>query len=218
MTPRQKERLSIYQQVIKNCNENAIIVSLPGKLRCFLHGFRSAVAAIICIDYLYGCAGENKTLVADEFNSFLLPLAEATGNCLLDFALEKDNNLLHQKTTYALSHLRVSSLDIRSASFVTIAETLDEWMPSLESYGMNDSILTVLNISVENYMGIAPSRSNVLQEPEAYRECFRNVLHTASYLLKDRIDGLMEEMSGEHQLFYQSYLRIRTYGEINYLL
>ncbi|MCW3118174.1 MAG: hypothetical protein JWM28_2256 [Chitinophagaceae bacterium] len=218
MTPRQKERLGIYQQVIKNCNENLMIVSLSENLRRFLHGFRSAVAAIICIDYLAGCHKEDQIPVADEFYNFLLPFAEATGQGLLDFAEDTGNHLLYQKTTYALSHLQVQSQEIRSASFVTIAETLNEWMPSLESYGMNDCILTSLNISIENYMGIASPLSPVLPEPEAYQDCFRNILHTANLLLKDRIDGLMEEISAQHYRFYQSYRRLRTYGDINYLL
>jgi hypothetical protein len=217
MTPRQTERLSLYRQVINNCNENSAS-ALPGSFPHYLHGFRSAVAAVYCIDYLVSCVQEHKIPDTGKLYDLLVSIAEATAHSLLDIAINSNDRLLHQKTTYALSHIRVLSPDIRAASLVTIAETLDERLHSLEAYGMNDNILTALKIGIENYMGIAPRLSSILFETEAYQLCFRNVLHTAGLLLKERIDPLMEELSEEHHLFYLSYRRIRTYGEINYLL
>ena len=218
MTLRQRERLGLYQKVIKHCNDNQLVIASSGQLVQYLHGFRSAVAAVAAVDYLTGCIKENKIPGTDELYNFLLPLAEAIGHSLLNFAEEDGNSPLHQKMAYSLSHTRAQSRDIRSASFVSIAETFIAWMHPLEDYGMNDSILSSLNVAIENYMGIAPSRSNIPSEAEAYQECFRNVLFTANTLFKDRIDILMQEMSEEHYRFYLSYLRIRTYGDINYLL
>ncbi|MES1181154.1 MAG: hypothetical protein ABUL44_00010 [Flavobacterium sp.] len=218
MTPRQRERASIYKQIIKNCDENSDIVSGSESFRYYLHGFRCAVTGMLCIDSLAGCARESKTPKSDELYNFLLPFAEACANSLLEFAGESNYILLHQKATYALSHLKAPSQDIRSASFVTIAKIMDECVPSMNSYGINVSISDALNISIENYMGIAPSLSNIVPGIESYQESFRNILHTAHFLLKDRIDFLMDEMSEDHHRFYQAYRRIRTYGEINYLL
>ena len=218
MTLRQRERLGLYQKVIKHCDDNQLVVASSGKLAHYLHGFRSAVAAIPAIDCLTSCIKENKIPGTDELYNFLLPLAEAICHSLLNFAEDNGNNLLHQKITYSLSHTRTPSRDIHSASFVSIAETFITWMHALEDYGMNDSILNSFNVGIENYLGIAPSRSNIPLEPEAYQECFRNVLYTANTLFKDRIDILMQDISEEHYRFYLSYRRIRTYGEINYLL
>jgi len=218
MTVRQRERLGLYQKVIKHCNDNQLVVASSDKLTHYLHGFRSAVTAVAAIDYLTGCVKDNKIPGTDEVYDFLLPLAEAIGHSLLNFAEDIGDDLLHQKITYSLSHTRAQSRDIRSASFVSIAETFIACMHTLEDYGMNDSILNSLNVAIENHIGTAPSRSNIPLEPEAYQECFRNVLYTANTLFKDHIDILMQEMSEEHYRFYLSYRRIRTYGEINYLL
>ncbi|MEJ0101288.1 MAG: hypothetical protein WDO19_01485 [Bacteroidota bacterium] len=218
MTLRQRERLGLYQKVIKHCTDNLPVIASSDKLEHYLHGFRSAVAAISAIDYLTNCIKENKVPATDELYNFLLPLAEAIGYSLLSFSEERGDNLLHQKITYSLSHTRAQSGDVRSASFVSIAETFITWMRSLEDYGMNDSIFNSFNAGIEHYMGIAPSRSNIPLEPEAYQECFRNVLYTANTLFKDRIDILIQDLSEENYRFYLSYRRIRTYGDINYLL
>lgn len=218
MTPRQKDRLGLYQQVIQNCDENRGIVSSFEDFKRYLYGFRAAVAAVKTVDYLGSHRRDIKIPVENEFQECLLQLAGAAGESLMDLARDSGNDALQQKISYASAHMRVASRDIRSAALVTISESFGEWMGSLSNYGMNESILTALNIGIEYYLGIGPGLSQIIPGTEACQDCFRNVLHTANMILKERIDIYMEEMAEEYQRFYQSYRRIRMYGEINYLL
>jgi hypothetical protein len=209
MSDNEKNKILMYEMIITYLLENKDVISYNPSFSNAISKLKEATEEIKLKDTEIFFDVLGKTIIANKAREVLILTVIPVTASLYNFAKEKNNIELKEKTRLTRSHFaRLRDFELINQSFA-IMYNAKKNLYGLGKYGITKKSIQELNIKILRFKNALNNKSITFASGSTTLS-LNELYYEAENILKNQLDKLVEPFSMENEEFYNDYLSIRS--------
>lgn len=209
MKKTQENKLSMYLAVQKVCADNSSVWN--GVVACVdaVTALQNKISEIVTIRQVQ--ESDTTGIAQDKFSKRELMITNAmfVKGAIQAYATDTNNNELYKNVDYSVTEIKKAADTIARDRALLIYNKGNAIVSSLSGYGVNASVLSSLQSSINDFTGIMVSPRTAKTISKAATLEINELFGETDIILKKRLDKLMIQFKETNETFYNTYVNAR---------